>query len=235
MIEEQKQIIVKNIKHLLKQNKMTQSELADRIGIAKSTLSDYMNYRSKPGSGVLEKMAIVFGVTKSDIDTTYKNTRAEIINGKLELVNNFKNDKCNQYPYTNNRTKIPVLGKISAGQPLEAFEDIVDQIYPPYEVNKNDEIFGLVVNGESMNKITPNGNYAVLRKQQDVENGEIAAVIVNGNYATLKKVYKFTDLIILEPCSYNETFIDQKYTKENCNDIRIIGKYLYSVSPMIKY
>lgn len=235
MIEEQKQIIVKNIKHLLKQNKMTQSELADRIGIAKSTLSDYMNYRSKPGSGVLEKMAIVFGVTKSDIDTTYKNTRAEIINGKLELVNDFTNEKGSKFQYTNSRAKIPVLGKISAGKPIEAIEEIVDEIYPAYEVNKNDEIFGLVVHGESMNKIAPNGNYAVLRKQQDVENGEIAAVIVNGDYATLKKVYKFTDLIILEPCSHDEMFIDQKYTKENCNEIRIIGKYLYSVSPMIKY
>ncbi|MGR5967052.1 helix-turn-helix domain-containing protein [Bacillus cereus] len=65
---------------------MTQSDLASQIGIARSTLSDYMNYRAKPSSGVLEKMAAVFRVTKSDIDTTYKNTKVEIVDGELQLV-----------------------------------------------------------------------------------------------------------------------------------------------------
>lgn len=101
------------------------------------------------------------------------------------------------------------------------------------ETNDVHELFGLVVNGESMNRIVPNGHYAILRKQHDVENGEIAAVIVKGNYATLKKVYKFTDLIVLEPCSYNPNFNDQQYTSENCEEVKIIGKFLYSVSPMI--
>lgn len=224
MIEEQKRVIVANIKRLLRENNMTQSELAEKVGIAKSTMSDYMNYRSKPGSGVLEKMATVFGVSKSDIDTTYKNKKVEIVNGDLVLAE----DKAKY----NAKHKIPILGKIAAGTPIEAIEDIVDEIIPPYETKNINELFGLLVKGESMNKILPNGHYAILRKQQDVENGEIAAVIVNGNYATLKKVYKFTDLIVLEPCSFDESFTDQKYTKENCEDIKIIGKFLYSVSPM---
>lgn len=232
-MDEQKKVIASNIKSLLVKNNMTQSELANRIGIAKSTMSDYMNYRAMPGPGVLEKMAIVFGVTKADIDTTYKNTTAQIINGKLELVKG--TNLVEQYLSIHNKKtrKIPIIGKIAAGQPIEAIEDIVDEIVPPYEVANPTEIFGLVVHGESMNKIVPNGNYAILRKQSEVENGEIAAVIVNGNFATLKKVYKFTDLIVLEPSSYDDSFIDQKYTKENCEDIKIIGKYLYSVSPMI--
>lgn len=232
MADEQKIIIVQNIKKLLKQNHMTQSDLAEKIEIAKSTMSDYMNYRAKPSSGVLEKMARVFGVAKSDIDTTYKNTTAQIINGKLELIRG--QELANQYLTIQNNNKIPVIGKIAAGQPIEAIQDIVDEIYPAYDVNNPEEVFGLVVHGESMNKIVPSGNYAVLRKQQEVENGEIAAVIVNGSYATLKKVYKFTDLVVLEPCSYDEIFTDQKYTKENCEDIKIIGKFLYSVSPISK-
>ncbi|MDZ4627099.1 LexA family protein [Bacillus cereus] len=227
----QKQTIVRNIKKFLKEKDMTQSELANQIGIARSTLSDYMNYRAKPSSGVLEKMAAVFGVTKSDIDTTYRNVKLEVVNGELQFVSEEASE-------TNKRLikkrEIPVIGKIAAGTPIEAVQDIVDKIIPPYQIGNIDEMFGLVVHGESMNKIVPNGHYAVLKKQPDVENGEIAAVIVNGHYATLKKVYKFTDLMVLEPCSHDESFKDQQFSRDNCEDIKIIGKFLYSVSPIIQ-
>lgn len=227
----QKQTIVRNIKKFLKEKDMTQSELANQIGIARSTLSDYMNYRAKPSSGVLEKMAAVFGVTKSDIDTTYRNVKLEVVNGELQFVSEEASE-------TNKRLikkrEIPVIGKIAAGTPIEAVQDIVDKIIPPYQIGNIDEMFGLVVHGESMNKIVPNGHYAVLKKQPDVENGKIAAVIVNGHYATLKKVYKFTDLMVLEPCSHDESFKDQQFSRDNCEDIKIIGKFLYSVSPIIQ-
>ncbi|MED1299024.1 DNA-binding protein [[Bacillus thuringiensis] serovar konkukian] len=230
MSELQKEIIVKNIKKLLKQHDMTQSDLANQIGIARSTMSDYMKYRSKPGAGVLEKMAAVFGVTKADIDTTYKNTKVELINGELQLVT----EKPLEYKAELEKREIPVIGKIAAGTPIEAVQDVVDRITPPYQTHNIDELFGLVVHGESMNKIVPNGHYAVLKKQPDVENGEIAAVIVDGHYATLKKVYKFTDLTILEPYSHDESFKDQQFSRDNCEDIKIIGKFLYSVSPIIQ-
>ena len=225
MIDQQKKVIVSNIKRLLNENNMSQSDLANKIGIARSTLSDYMNYRAKPGAGTLEKMAAVFGVTKSDIDTTYKDVITDIVDGELVLVDNPNKNKA--------IPKIPIIGKIAAGTPIEAIQDIVDNIMPPYPTQNVDDLFGLVVHGESMNKIIPNGNYAILQKQLDVENGEIAAVIVNGNYATLKRVYKFTDLIVLEPCSFDPDFKDQQYSKDNCEEVKIIGKFLYSVSPMM--
>lgn len=245
MTDLQKETIVTNIKKYLKENDMTQSELASQIGIARSTLSDYMNYRAKPSSGVLEKMAAVFGVTKADIDTTYKNKKAAIVDGVLQLISEEGNVidggtmttsliAANQLGLLQTEKEIPVIGKIAAGTPIEAVQDIVDRIIPPYKTNNIDELFGLVVNGESMNKIVPNGHYAVLKKQPDVENGEIAAVIVNGHYATLKKVYKFTDLMVLEPCSHDDSFKDQQFSRDNCEDIKIIGKFLYSVSPIIQ-
>ena len=66
------QIIATNIKRYIKENKMTQKELADAIGISPSTMSDYMNLRSNPSHGVIQKIADFFGILKSDIDTTYK-------------------------------------------------------------------------------------------------------------------------------------------------------------------
>lgn len=68
------QIIATNIKRYIKENKITQKELAESIGISPSTMSDYMNLRSNPSHGVIQKIADFFGILKSDIDTTYKET-----------------------------------------------------------------------------------------------------------------------------------------------------------------
>lgn len=65
-------IIATNIKRFIKENKITQKQLAKEIGISPSTMSDYMNLRSNPSHGVIQKIADYFGIMKSDIDTTYK-------------------------------------------------------------------------------------------------------------------------------------------------------------------
>ncbi len=78
--------------------------------------------------------------------------------------------------------------------------------------------------GESMNKLIRNGAYALIRKQDIVENGEIAAVLVNGFDATLKKFSKQGELVILEPMSEDSSFTTQVYNKDT--EIRILGKYI---------
>ena len=75
-----------------------------------------------------------------------------------------------------------------------------------------------------MNKIIHNGAYALIRKQDIVENGEICAVLVNGFEATLKKFSKQGDLVILEPMSDDPSFTTQVYNKDT--QIRILGKYI---------
>lgn len=70
--KEQNKIIAENIRSYLKLKGITQKDLADSIGIKPSTMSDYMNLRSKPSHGVIQKIADYFEVGKSDIDTTYK-------------------------------------------------------------------------------------------------------------------------------------------------------------------
>ncbi|PTE89761.1 DNA-binding protein, partial [Staphylococcus equorum] len=70
--KERNKIIAKNIKKYLKQTNMSQKELANKISISPSTLSDYLNLRSNPSHGVIQKISDEFGILKSDIDTTYK-------------------------------------------------------------------------------------------------------------------------------------------------------------------
>ena len=121
----------------------------------------------------------------------------------------------------------PVYGQISAGQPnwveenLEGYlpidPDLMNIINPK-------EFFFLRVNGESMNNVVKNGAFALIHKQDIVENGEIAVVLVNGYDATLKKFTKQGDLVILEPNSTDESFKTQVYDKTT--SIKILGKYV---------
>lgn len=121
----------------------------------------------------------------------------------------------------------PVYGNISAGQPNWAEECL--EGYLPIDPNimniiNPEECFFLRVNGESMNKLIRNGAYALIRKQDVVENGEIAAVLVNGYDATLKKFTQHNDVIVLEPMSNDPSFQTQIYDKNT--EIKILGKYI---------
>lgn len=121
----------------------------------------------------------------------------------------------------------PVYGKISAGLPNWAEECL--EGYLPIDPNlmgiiNPEECFFLRIDGESMNKVIRNGAYALIRKQDIVENGEIAAVLVNGFDATLKKFSKQGDLVILEPMSEDSSFTTQVYNKDT--QIKILGKYI---------
>lgn len=70
--KDRNKIIASNIKGYIKLHKITQKQLAESIGLSPSTMSDYMNLRSNPSHGVIQKIADYFGILKSDIDTTYK-------------------------------------------------------------------------------------------------------------------------------------------------------------------
>lgn len=121
----------------------------------------------------------------------------------------------------------PVYGRISAGQPNWATECIEGRIPIDPElmgiVNPEEHYF-LRVNGESMNKVIRNGAFALIHKQDYVENGEIAVVLVNGYNATLKRFSKEGDIIVLTPESTDDSFKQQIYTKDT--PIKVIGKYV---------
>lgn len=142
-------------------------------------------------------------------------------------TNNFSN---NDNIYLYNSPKIymmAVYGQISAGQPNWAEECIEGRlpIDPSLmDIVNPEECFFLRVNGESMNKVVRNGAYALIRKTDWVENGEIAVVLVNGFDATLKKFSKQGDLVVLEPMSDDNSFQVQIYDKNT--PIKILGKYI---------
>lgn len=218
-------IIAENIKKLLIKNNMTQAELAKRVKISKSTMSDYMSTRTQPSHGVLEKIANVFGVGKSDIDTTYRDSvepddafYAQRLNDLQHLLE--ENEEIYEVSAT---TNLPIVGKISCGKGEVAYENIEGEEPTPNTWLNGGKYFYLRAKGESMKGVGIDENDLLLiRQQEDVESGEIAAVYLDGN-AVLKRVIKNDDgSITLRSENPNR----KAYPPMNFNngDIWIIGK-----------
>lgn len=120
--------------------------------------------------------------------------------------------------------RVPVLGRVAAGLPLYVAEEIVDWEELPLEWKKKGEFFGLQIKGDSMAPRICEGDVVIVKKQEQVENGDIAIVLVNGDSATCKKVLFNEKGITL--ISLNATHAPQFYT---CDEVKslpvtILGK-----------
>ena len=115
--------------------------------------------------------------------------------------------------------KIPLLGTIACGEPILAAENIEALINADENLNAD---FALRCKGDSMiNARIFDGDIIYIREQPDVEDGEIAAVLI-GEEATLKRVYKYPSKVVLRP--ENPLYDDMIYSKEEMNEVRILGK-----------
>lgn len=96
--------------------------------------------------------------------------------------------------------KIPVIGKITAGMPILATENIEDHfIIPSHFVKHDKDLFILKVIGESMIKVGINdGDFAIIEKTNSARNGEIVVALIEDE-ATIKRIYKEKDHIRLQP------------------------------------
>lgn len=119
---------------------------------------------------------------------------------------------------------IPVYGRIAAGIPIEAIEDIIDYEELPEEMLKHGEYIALQVKGDSMEPRISEGDTVIIRLQDTIESGEVAAVYVNGNDVTLKRVRKEDNGIWL--IGNNPSFTPIFYSQKQCVDlpVRILGK-----------
>lgn len=120
--------------------------------------------------------------------------------------------------------KIPVLGLVRAGIPMDAVEYIIDYEEISENMARQGEYFGLQIKGDSMEPKISEGDVVIVRKQPDVESGEIAIVLVNGDEATIKKVQKFNGGINLIPS--NSAYDVITYTNEQIEKlpVRVLGK-----------
>jgi len=121
---------------------------------------------------------------------------------------------------TNNSNKISILGSIAAGTPIEAIQQEVDKVALPEELQNNGEHFGLKIKGDSMVEAGINdGDTVIVKKSSNVDNGQIAVVLIDEQEATLKRVRKKGNSIALEAA--NKNYDTKIYA---ANRIKIQGK-----------
>lgn len=154
------------IKDARKAANMTQIEVANRIGLSQPQYSAWENGRSKIDSASLAKLASLFDVT------------TDFLLGKDDHT-----------VVGNAVIRIPVLGSVPAGIPLEAIEDIIDwEEIPQSMCTGGKEYFALEVKGDSMWPEYLPGDIVIIQKTPQCETGDICVVYVNGYDATLKQV-----------------------------------------------
>ena len=182
----------KNLKVLRETKKISQQEIADKIGVDRSTIGYWENGKADPTMLNVIKLAETLDV---DIVT--------LIGGNLNFDNAFFLE-----PKVTETIQIPVLGIIKAGTPIEAQENILEYIDIPKEWLKGGKKFyGLKISGDSMTpKYQPN-DIVIFEQNEDssIANGKDCAVMVNGFDATFKKFTLNENGIILTPLNLENT------------------------------
>ena len=177
----------------------TQKNIAEVLSVTPATYSRYESGDIKPDPDTLKKLSSVLGVS------------VDYLIGASDTANT----------PDEHGAKIPVLGRVVAGIPIEAVTDIIDYEEIPEALAKTGEFFALKVQGDSMSPRICDGDVVIVRKQEEVENGEIAAVRI-GDEATLKRVYFHDDYIELRP--ENPAYSSIIRRREEMDDVSIEGR-----------
>lgn len=190
-----------NISAARKAAGFSQKQLALEIGVSAPTVSEWESGKKSPRSANLSKLSELLNASSDYL---------------LGLDEREKTPKKGIW--------INVFGRVAAGIPFEAIEDIVDQEELTPEMAAKGEYFGLIIHGQSMEPRFREGDTIIVLRQSDVESGEIAVVMVNGSDATCKKVVKQDNGISL--VSTNPVFDPMFYTKKQVFElpVTILGK-----------
>ena len=187
------------LKALRNKKGLSQTELAKLLFVSQQTVAKWETDKSTPNPETILKISNIL-----DVSTDY------LLGNSTEP----SSDSKSKY------IKIPVLGYVAAGIPTDAVENIIDWEEIPAEMAKNAEYFGLVINGDSMEPRICKGDVVIVRKQSDIDSGDIAIVIIDGERGTCKKVVKHSNGISL--VSFNQAYEPMFFTWKEVEQLPII-------------
>lgn len=192
-------------------------DLCKATGIGTGTYSTWKNKDRIPGGEYLPAIAEFLGVSV-DYILTGKEPASPIAAYEVNK------DTLEKYILEQETVTIKVLGRVAAGVPIDAVEDIIGEETISKKMSESGEYFGLRINGDSMEPRMFSGDIVIVRQQNDVENGDIAIVLVNGGEATCKKIEKHSNGIMLVPL--NKQYQPKFYSNDDIENlpVRILGK-----------
>lgn len=191
------------LKKLLTEHELTQHQLSKILNVSESTVGKWILEKSLPRMGVIQKLSEYFNVPKSYFLEKQDNPEKSITKG----------------------VRIPILGRVVAGIPLEAITDIegYEEITP--KMASLGEYFALKIKGHSMEPQILDNDVVICKCQSDVESGDIAIILVNGDEATCKQIKKSPEgvtLIGFNPVVYPPHFYSNK--EIDTLPVNVIGK-----------
>lgn len=200
---------MERLKELRLKKKLLQKDVADYLGVNRTTYVKYETGASQPDNDTLSRLADFFGVS---------------VDYLLGRENNIaKQDPLPEYSniFRIEKKRYPLLGDIACGKPLFADEDHESFVLAGSAVDAD---FCLRAKGDSMTGARIyDGDIVFIKEMPVVENGDIAAVVI-GDEATLKRVYYYPEKKKLVLNAENPRYEPFVFVEEELNEIRILGK-----------
>lgn len=193
-----------NIKRLREQSGMTQEQLADKLEVARSTVTQWEGGWSNPRMGMVQKLAGVFGVSTADIVSD----RNPVKGGEMGYV--------------------PLLGRVHAGKPVEP--DTFDGktiLIPQFLIDSDPDCYALESEGDCMDKVYPEGCIIVVSPNKQPQNGSVAVVSIDGADYVMRRMYRTQNTLVLSPDSHNSEHRDIIITSEEEHTVEFGGKVVW--------
>ncbi|MDR0571081.1 MAG: XRE family transcriptional regulator [Clostridiales Family XIII bacterium] len=193
-----KEVFARNLRFYLGDSK--QVDVCAKLGVKVTTMSDWINAKKYPRIDKIEMLAAYFGIAKSDL---IEDKASGLKDGDLT------------YYKPCFKKRVPILGRIAAGEPVFA-----DEQAERYDAVEDESIsYGLIVRGDSMHPTVRENATVYVARDAETRNGDIVVALVNGHDAALKRIYVYGDTVALR--SDNEKYPEQVYRAE---EVRVLGK-----------
>lgn len=190
-------IFVLRLRQTMAEKGLKQADLVRATGFSDGQLSSWYNGKYRPNAEKTAKIAKALGVSASYLFGEEDPPAAAL-------------------PKTH---EVPVLGKVAAGVPISAQEDIIGSIWT------DKECFALKIKGDSMSPRIMDGDIVLVKKQESAEDGDVVIAEIEGE-ATCKVLKRSHGSVMLVP--FNAAFAPFVYTGQEAEDLRILGKVVES-------
>lgn len=200
------------LKKALDYNNMRPIDLANKTKISKAQICNYLKGTYKAKQDKLYIIAKALDVSEAWLMGYDVDMDREWFPDNKEDLTNITIDNARYIETTTKTVKIPILGKVPAGVPIEAIEDIIGyEEIPASMLRDGNNYFSLKIDGDSMYPDYKTGDIIIIRQQSDCNSGDDCVVMVNGDDATFKRVVKQEKSIILKPLNneYEPYYFDE--------------------------
>lgn len=198
-MNEVRKVFTENLQYIMNQRHKNQSDIVKALKVNSANVSAWYNGNRYPRPETMKKIADFLGCTVAELTTPRKDLSVHAI-------------------------RIPVLGSVSAGIPIDMIEAVIDWEEIDEHTAAQGRFFGLRIKGSSMEPRIRDGDIVIVRQQDDAESGDVVITTVNGDTATCKRLRKLRDGIELIPI--NPSYEPMFYSEGDIATlpVRIIGK-----------